>query len=147
MSREISKADLFKELTWDDLQDWAGSRVLSRGQGYQRSHRVKGLAQTQTGSLVAWVQGGQRYATEVDYTGGGQYLKNVLVASAELEPSQVQDLGEIMPDLLKIKAKANTPLRFHVDIEVGDGKTPPSKEAANAFNKVLKKVKEDFQLR
>jgi len=79
-------------------------------------------------------------------TGGGQYLKNVLVASAELEPSQVQDLGEIMPGLLKIKAKANTPIRFHVDIEVGDGKTPPSKEAANAFNKVLKKVKEDFQL-
>jgi len=67
VSREISKANLFKELTWDDLQEWAGSRVLSRGQTYQRSHRVKDLAQTQKGSLVAWVHGGQKYATEVDF--------------------------------------------------------------------------------
>lgn len=67
MSREISKENLFKELTWDDLQEWAGSRVLSRGQTYQRSHRVKDLAQTQKGSLVAWVHGGQKYATEVDF--------------------------------------------------------------------------------
>jgi len=77
----------------------------------------------------------------------GPYLRNALVASAELEPSQVQDLGENMPDLLRIKAETNTPIQFHVDITVGDGKTPPSKEAANAFNKVLKKVKGDFQLR
>ncbi|RPH82115.1 MAG: DUF499 domain-containing protein, partial [Nitrospiraceae bacterium] len=63
----------------------------------------------------------------------GQYLRNVLIASTELEPSQVQDLGEAMPDLLKIKAKTKTPIRFHVDIEMGDGKTPPSKEAANEF--------------
>jgi hypothetical protein len=79
--------------------------------------------------------------------GGGEYLKNVLIASAELEPSQVQDLSEVMPDLLKIKVKTNTPVRFNVSIEMGDGKTSPSKEAANGFNKVLKKVKEDFQLR
>ncbi|MDI6763381.1 MAG: SWIM zinc finger family protein [Thermodesulfobacteriota bacterium] len=70
MSREISKANLFKELTWDDLQEWAGSRILSRGQTYQRSHRVKDLAQTQKGSLVAWVYGGQKYATEVDFEDG-----------------------------------------------------------------------------
>lgn len=70
MSREISKTNLFKELTWDDLQEWAGSRILSRGQTYQRSHRVKDLAQTQKGSLVAWVHGGQKYATEVDFEDG-----------------------------------------------------------------------------
>ncbi len=70
MSREISKENLFKELTWDDLQEWAGSRVLSRGQSYQRSHRVMELAQTQTGSLIAWVHGGQKYATEVDFKDG-----------------------------------------------------------------------------
>lgn len=83
----------------------------------------------------------------VEDGGGGPYLKNALIASAELEPSQIQELGEIMPDLLKIKAKANTPIRFRVDIEVGGGETPPSKETTNAFNKALKKVKEDFQLR
>jgi len=65
-----SKIDLFKERTWDDLQDWAGSRVLSRGQSYQRSHRVQELVLTQNGELVAWVQGEKRYATQVDFERG-----------------------------------------------------------------------------
>ena len=70
MKREISKRDLFEKLSWDDLEQWAGSRVLSRGQGYQRSNRVKELAHTQTGALVAWVHGGRSYATEVDFEDG-----------------------------------------------------------------------------
>ena len=70
MEKEPSKRDLFERLDWDDLEQWAGSKILSRGQGYQRSHRVKELAQTQTGALVAWVYGGQKYATEVDFEDG-----------------------------------------------------------------------------
>ncbi len=70
MQKKSSKRDLFEELSWDVLEQWAGSRVLSRGQGYQRSHRVKELAQTRTGALVAWVHGGQKYATEVDFEDG-----------------------------------------------------------------------------
>jgi uncharacterized Zn finger protein len=70
MSGRTSKVDLFKQLTWDDLQGWAGSRVLSRGQSYYRDRRVQGLAQTQTGGIIAWVHGGQRYATEVDFEQG-----------------------------------------------------------------------------
>ncbi len=64
------KRDLFERLDWHDLEQWAGSTILSRGQGYQRSHRVKELAQTQTGALVAWVHGGQKYAAEVDFEDG-----------------------------------------------------------------------------
>jgi uncharacterized Zn finger protein len=67
MKKEPSKRDLFEKLDWDDIEQWAGSRILSRGQGYQRSRRVKELVQTQTGALVAWVYGGQKYATEVDF--------------------------------------------------------------------------------
>ena len=70
MASKKSKADFFKELTWDDLQDWAGSKILSRGQSYQRSHRVQELVLTQSGELVAWVQGEKRYATQVDFEGG-----------------------------------------------------------------------------
>ncbi len=70
----------------------------------------------------------------------------VLIANSELDPSEVQDLGDIIPDLLKIKAKANTPIRFHVRIELGDGKTLPPQEAANQLNEILKKVKKEFQL-
>jgi uncharacterized Zn finger protein len=70
MKKESSKRDLFERLDWDDIEQWAGSRILCRGEGYQRSHRVKELAQTQTGALVAWVHGGQKYATEVDFEDG-----------------------------------------------------------------------------
>ena len=70
MKKEPSKRDLFERLDWDDLEQWAGSKILSRGQGYQRSRRVKELVQTQTGALVAWVYGGQKYATEVDFGHG-----------------------------------------------------------------------------
>ena len=70
MKKESPKRDLFEKISWDDLEQWAGSRVLSRGQDYQRSHRVKELTQTQTGALVAWVHGGQKYATEVDFEDG-----------------------------------------------------------------------------
>jgi uncharacterized Zn finger protein len=70
MKKEALKRDLFERLNWSDLEQWAGGRVLSRGQGYHRDHRVKGLAQTQAGAVVAWVQGGRRYATEVDFEDG-----------------------------------------------------------------------------
>ena len=70
MRKEVSKENLFQKLSWSDLEQWAGSRVLSRGQAYQRSQRVKELAQTQTGALVAWVHGGKRYSTEVDFEDG-----------------------------------------------------------------------------
>lgn len=70
-----------------------------------------------------------------------------LVADAELEPSEIQDLGDIMPDLLKLKAKMNIPFLFHFRIEMGDGNTPPSPEVAKEANKLLKAVKDNLQLR
>ncbi len=73
--------------------------------------------------------------------------KGVLVAVADLEPSQIQDLGDIMPKLLEVKTKTNTPIRFQVRIEMGDGKTMPSADVAQKANAILKGVKEDMQLR
>lgn len=68
----------------------------------------------------------------------------VLIADAELEPVEIQDLGDIMPKLLEIKAKANIPLRFHLRIELGDGKTKPTGEISKAVNTLLNTVKEGF---
>lgn len=69
----------------------------------------------------------------------------VLVAVADLEPSQVQDLGDIIPKLLEVKTKTKTPVRFQIRIEIGDGKTPPSEEVAEKFNTILKSVREDMR--
>jgi hypothetical protein len=69
-----------------------------------------------------------------------------LVAHAELEPSEIQDLAEIIPDLLEIKAKFNIPLKFRVQIELGDGKARPSDDVVQAINTLLKELKEGFEL-
>ena len=59
-------SDPFRELTWEDLEAWAGSRIVSRGRSYQRGGSVRDLACTESRGLVAWVSGTQRYATRVD---------------------------------------------------------------------------------
>ncbi|MFH0907854.1 MAG: SWIM zinc finger family protein [bacterium] len=60
----------FSDLTWEDLKDWAGDRVVSRGKSYTR--RVEDLRVTVEGALLAWVQGHDRYATLVRRDTKGQ---------------------------------------------------------------------------
>lgn len=60
----------FASLTWEDVQAWAGSKIVSRGRSYQRSGHVRDLAETETGGLIAWVQGTERYATLVEMEEG-----------------------------------------------------------------------------
>lgn len=64
-----SKTEIFTRLTWSDIQAWAGSTIVARGQSYQRRHRVKDIAHTPSGGVVAWVIGTQRYATAIDVEG------------------------------------------------------------------------------
>jgi uncharacterized Zn finger protein len=52
-------------LTWDDLDAWAGTRSVARGRAYQRQRRVKDLAISGDGRLLATVLGGERYVTSV----------------------------------------------------------------------------------
>jgi len=73
--------------------------------------------------------------------------RGVLVATADLEPAQIQELGDIVPKLLQIKNKANVPLRFHVRIEMGDAKTAPPAESAKQANELLKSVREGFKFK
>lgn len=79
--------------------------------------------------------------------GGGGTPPKTLVAVADLEPSQVQDLGDIIPKLLEVKTKASVPIRFQIRIEMGDGKTMPSVESAQKANAILKGVKDGMELR
>ena len=72
--------------------------------------------------------------------------RTILVAAGELQPGQVQELGDIVPKLLEIKAKAGTPIRFHVRIEVGDEQALPAEEIAREINTLLQRVREDLRL-
>ena len=46
----------FVDLTWDDLEDWAGSKIVSRCRNYQRQGRVSELAKIKDNCLIAWVE-------------------------------------------------------------------------------------------
>ncbi|MFO7535219.1 MAG: SWIM zinc finger family protein [Kiritimatiellia bacterium] len=60
----------FSELTWEDLSEWAGSKVVARGKSYRTA--VEDLRTTPDGQLLAWVQGGDRYATLVSLHKSGK---------------------------------------------------------------------------
>lgn len=75
MAKKHSQADPLKDLTWDDLQEWAGAVITSRGERYQHNGQVQDLARTSRGGLVAWVQGTRRYATTIESEG------NALIAA------------------------------------------------------------------
>lgn len=65
--KKASSDNPFLELTWIDIQDWAGSKILSRGKSYQRSGQVEELGITKKNEIVAWVEGSTRYATKAFY--------------------------------------------------------------------------------
>lgn len=65
MSKKKNRLDRFIDLTWSDIEEWAGGKIVSRGKSYQRQGRVSDLAVGADGSLIAWVNGTKRYATRV----------------------------------------------------------------------------------
>lgn len=65
MPKKKTRLDLFSDLTWNDMEEWAGGKIVSRGKSYQRQGRVSDLAVTDDGGLIAWVAGTDRYATKV----------------------------------------------------------------------------------
>ena len=65
MPNKKTPLDRFSDLTWDDIEAWAGGKIVSRGKNYQQQGRVSDLAVTEGGGLIAWVDGSARYATRV----------------------------------------------------------------------------------
>jgi len=92
------------------IRAWAGETIFKRGQDYQLRGRVRELAATSSGGLVAWVQGSVRYATSVTlgaqglaarctcpYSGTCKHA--VAVALAYLDrPDQAPPLPVVTPD-------------------------------------------------
>lgn len=54
---------ILRKLTFDDLHEWAGAKVLGRAKSYVK--QVDQLCRTHENVLVAWVTGSERYATSV----------------------------------------------------------------------------------
>lgn len=58
-------------LTAQMIRAWAGETIFKRGQDYELRGRVRELAATESGGVVAWVQGTSRYSTTVMLGPGG----------------------------------------------------------------------------
>ena len=67
-TKKQKPSDPFSKLTWEDLEEWAGSVIVGRGRPYQRRGAVENLGRTEGGTLAAWVRGTRRYATRVRLT-------------------------------------------------------------------------------
>ena len=70
MPSENENADLFRALKWSDIEEWAGSKTISKGKDYQLTGRVKVLKRTPEGGLLAMVRGRRDYFTEVSLENG-----------------------------------------------------------------------------
>ena len=79
-------------------------------------------------------------------TGGGTPPPTIRVAEADFEPSQIQDLGDLIPALLELKAKCKVPMKFRVRLELGDGRTAPSDAVIKEVNALLIDLDEAFQI-
>lgn len=62
---------MLKDLTLEDLREWAGDKIYNRGKEYTSC--VYELSRTEDGTLVAWVSGTDEYATWVRYEGQGDF--------------------------------------------------------------------------
>lgn len=77
---------------------------------------------------------------------GGTTPPNLRVAAAAFEPSQIQDLGDLIPALLEIKAKAKVAMKFHVRLELGDESNLPDDDVVRGINELLKDLGDDFRV-
>jgi uncharacterized Zn finger protein len=58
----------FKKLTWDDLENWAGNRILNRGENYFKKGLAKNIRVAPEG-ILANVLGTSHYITFVSFEG------------------------------------------------------------------------------
>ncbi len=58
--------EIWRNLTWDELEKWAGSRTVSRGRAYQKQGRVRRLGVLPDGGLLASVDGSYDYSVKVN---------------------------------------------------------------------------------
>ena len=108
--------------------------------GFPAAHTIKLTVCTGTEAVSGRTRRGQ-------LGGDGAGHNNLLVAEAALEANELQDLGDIIPELLEIRNSVDVPLAFRVQIEFGDGKEVPTAEAVAGINAILNNLKSGFGLK
>ena len=79
MTEPEEPIDPFSELTWEDLEEWAGNRIVARGRSYARKGAVQELKRAEDGALIAWVLGSHRYAVRVSIEGSRDLISECTI--------------------------------------------------------------------
>lgn len=112
----------FTDLTWDDLEEWAGSKIVARGRDYQKHGHVSELAITKDKGLIAWVRGSDVYATKVVMDNDGLPVSD---CTCPYQFDCKHGVAVILEYIEKVKKKKSVPLadkkdeRFRL-LEEGD---------------------------
>ena len=53
MPKKKTRLDRFSDLTWNDIEKWAGGKIVARGRSYQHQRRVFDLAVTADGTELS----------------------------------------------------------------------------------------------
>lgn len=153
MSKTEKPIDRFVDLTWDDIEEWTGSQIASRGKKYQRDKRVSELAATGDGSLVAWIEGSKMYATKVSIK------KNELpesICTCPYEFDCKHGVAVVLEYIERIKTNKSVPktgkdnkiLQWLEDEDLedsDDNETPPQEEVDKEIGAYLRsKTKEQL---
>lgn len=137
------------QLPWKTVKDVLIAALNARFIELEASSRAWPCDYPEAGAVVLKVTSGVSGNAPVEAPGTlGAPLSGprALVASAELEPSQLQDLSDLLPALLQVKTRAGLPLRLRVQLELGDGAEPPSQDVVVQINEILEKLKDGFRL-
>ncbi len=62
--------DPFRELTWIDLTFWTDKQTVAEGRAFFQKKKIRQLAMTRTGGILAWVDAEELFATRVEYSDG-----------------------------------------------------------------------------
>ena len=113
MNTQDTLLQLFTTLSWDDIVIWAGYKIADRGRRYQRDRRVKDLAATTSGSLVASVLGSELYKVQVSIDSDG-HLESRCTCPYAFDCKH--GVATVLEFLSRIKYGRQIPMRDEQDV-------------------------------
>jgi len=76
--------------------------------------------------------------SEFEQPGGENKSLNI---QSNFETLEIQEGGNVMTELMAMKARTNAPLTFTLQISLGDEKEKPSDEVIHGFNRIFEWLK------
>jgi len=105
---------ILRELTWNDVSNWVGSRVLKRGEDYFKRCRVTNLRIAPQG-ILATVSGNDKYTTLVTIRGQGRHKEIVSDCTCPYGAGCKHAVATVLAFSQAIKEKREIPIAQSTD--------------------------------